>query len=367
MNKYLAYIDESGDPIIADGASETLFLGAIVLSEESLPALMAAIQEVRKTFGLRELKSNQVSNFERRFAICKELLKAELKVLTIWVNKQSLRGEWFRRKQTLYKYVQRLLNHELYRLFSPVQVTIDRYGSPQYQQSLSKYLEDRLQGELFEPHILIGIAKESDLIQVCDFLSGSLRKSLEGDFEQHDSDRLLGLIQPVWPVRIKIPDEGGYVKDIPAENSGKELLACMEEARRYLDNNVAKTRDPKVRTLEYLYYSAIHGSNEYIYTQEVLGWLNILGLRLSEEQFRNEVTASLRDEGLIIAATRKGIKIPRTADDFREYVAFSVHLVLPVLKRLKKAIVFVSTKTMLTDSEMLLSDEMRHILEEVDT
>jgi len=99
----------------------------------------------------------------------------------------------------------------------------------------------------------------------------------------------------------------------------------------------------------------------------VLGWLNTVGLRLTEEQFRTEVTASLRDEGLIIAATRKGIKIPRTAEDFREYLAFTVNLVLPVLKRLKKAIVFVSTKTSLTDTEMLLSHEMRNILDIVDT
>lgn len=367
MNKYLAYIDESGDPIIADDASKTLFVGAIVVSQEALPALMATMGELRRRFGLRELKSNEVSNFDRRFAICQVLVDVDLKVLSIWVKKRSLSGDWYKYKQTFYKYVQRRLNHELYRLFRSVQVTIDRYGSPEYQRSFSRYLDDRLQGELFEPNILIGSAKENDLIQVCDFLAGSLRKSLEGDFAQTDCERLLQLLRPVWPVRIQIPDEGGHVTDIPADDSGKELLACMEEARRYLDKNAAKRGDPKIRTLEYLYYSAIDGSNEYIYTEEILGWLHARGLRLSEEQFRTEVTASLRDEGLIIAATRKGIKIPRTADDFREYVAFTVGLVLPVLKRLKKAIVFVSENTDLLDAETLLSPEMQRILHDVDS
>lgn len=365
MSQYLAYIDESGDPIIAEGASKTLFLGAIVVERQSLAELASAIDGVRKTFKIRELKSNQVSDFNRRFEICKHLTTSSLNIITIFVNKQSLHGEWFRRKQTLYKYVQRRLNHELYRLFGTVGVTIDRYGSPQYQDSLKTYLERRLQQELFQPEILIGTAKENDFLQASDFLSGSLRKAIEGDFAE--GERLLDLMKPVWPVRIKIPDEGCHVRDIPSEHTSIDLTACMEEARRYLEVNRAKSHDAKVHTLEYLYYSAIDGSNEYIYTQEVLAWLKTFGLKLSEEQFRNEVAGSLRDEGLIIIGTRKGIKIPKTADDFREYIAFSVNLTLPVLKRLKKAIFFVSTKTKLTEVDMLLSDEMQRILQHVDT
>lgn len=243
-------------------------------------------------------------------------------------------------------------------------VHIDRYGSPEYQQSFQKYLTRSLQAELFDPNILIDSARSSDFIQLSDFITGSIRKSLQGDFAQ--GDRLLNLFQPRWPIRVVLPDMGHHIRPLELADEHADLVACVEEAGRYLEINSSNRADPKIRTLEYLYYSALDGNSEWVYTQEILDWLQGLGFDLSEEQFRIDVTASLRDEGLIIVGSRRGLKIPCTSQDFMEYMAFSVNLALPVLKRLKKAISFVSIRTPLKEVNSLLSDEMRRILENVD-
>jgi len=364
MKNYLAYIDESGDPVFAEGASKTFFIGAVIIDKEKYPEISDLFDKLKRTFRINELKSKQIRSFDRRFDICQFLCRAGFQIASIHVKKKLLYGEWFERKQTFYKYIQRLLNHEIYRVFGSVNVSIDKYGSPEYQASMQRYLENKLQAELFTPEILIGPSSQVDFIQLSDFIVGTIRKALEGDFD--DNDKLLQLFRPMWPIRLQLPDQGSHVKPVPAGTGIAELQACMDEAWLYLERNKRKLNDPKLRTLEYLYYVAIDGKNDWVYTQEILAWLRGLGLELSEEQFRNEVTASLRDEGLIIVGSRKGIKIPWTAEDFREYVVFSVNLALPVLRRLKKAMTFVSTNTSFTDVKSLVSDEVRNILNQVD-
>ena len=363
MSNYVAYIDESGDPIFAAGASKTLVLCAIVFEREGLPRLSEALVRIKASYNMREVKSSRVRSFDQRYDICQQLISSAPKIITIRADKDALFGDWFRYRATFYKYMQRLLNHELYSLFGSVSVTMDRYGSPQYQRSFKEYLASKLQMELFDPVLMVASAKEIDFIQASDFIAGSIRKALEGDFTE--PNQLLDLVKPFWVRRLQLPDAGSHVRDIPDGGSGVVLDACMDEARRYLDKHSTKLNDPKVRTLEYLYYSAIDGSNDYIFTQEILEWLTTLGLRLGEEQFRNEVMAALRDDGLIIVGSRRGIKIPRTPEDIRDYISFNVSLALPVLRRLKKALEFVAVRTELTDINALLSEEMQAILNEV--
>ena len=201
-------------------------------------------------------------------------------------------------------------------------------------------------------------------IRVADFLSGSLRKALERDFP--DNDLILECIKPIWKVRLLIPDRGKYLVPVLDSDANIQIRFCLDETERYLNSHSARQDDPKVRTLEYLFYSALDNPTEYIYTNEILGWLSDLGMSLTEEQFRNEVTASLRDDGLIIVGTRKGLKIPTKVDDLLEYISFSVNLALPVLKRLKKAITFATTRLDSVDISESLSTEMRRIIAEVD-
>jgi hypothetical protein len=363
VNNCFAYIDESGDPLFGDKASETFLLCAVIFDSTNPSSISSLLTTLKSKYGITELKSNRIRTFGHRLNICRELVSLSPRIITIHVNKRDLYGDWFKYRASFYKYIQRLLNHELHQLFQPVSVRIDRYGSPQYQRSLREYLVQKLQKELFETDIIVSSVQNDDLIQASDFLAGSIRKALEDD--SNESKPLIDLLKPFWIRRITLPDQGKHLGGIPDENSDALLNACMEEARRFLEKNDAAQNDPKIKTLEYLYYSAIDGSNEYIYSQEIVAWLETFGILLKEEQFRNEVIAALRDDGLIITGTRKGIKIPRTPEDIQDYIKFNVGMVLPVLRRLKKALTFLEARTQLKDINTRLSDEMQAILKEV--
>ncbi len=363
MDKYIAYIDESGDPNFTEGASDTLYVGAVVLKESELDSISAAVDSIKERYRIVEFKSNRARSYERRVQICLELANLDIKLISVYVKKYELQGTWFRYRRGFYKYIQKLLNREIYRLFGNVHVQLDKFGSPDYQKSLELYLEKSMQVELFSPEVTISSAKKNKFIQIADYISGSIRKQLLGDFD--GDTRISEAFEPIWKVNLHIPDTGRFVTPFPELEGGDSISFCVEEAYRYLESQVELKETAKYIALDYLYHSALTDPEEFIYTGELLNWLSNHNIELGEEQFRNEVTAALRDSGLIIVGTRKGYKIPTTLEDFQEYVSFSVNLVLPVLKRLKKGITFFETKIDRDISAEILSEEMLEILNKV--
>ncbi|MGE5499546.1 MAG: DUF3800 domain-containing protein, partial [Syntrophothermus sp.] len=250
MKKYLAYIDESGDPIFNDQASNIFFVCATVINEESYEEISTELQEIKKRFGINEFKSSKVTDFKRRFSICNDLAKLDIQILTIWVRKKELKGDWFRSRSTFYKYIQMLLHREIFRIFEDVHVSLDKYGSPEYQKSLRKYLIKSLQGELFEHAIEIGTAKQESLIQISDFLAGTLRKALNLEFE--DNGSILNILKPLWKVRLCIPNNGKFINPEFFLLPEGDLDFCIKEAHQYLEKNKDREKDPKIKSLEYL-------------------------------------------------------------------------------------------------------------------
>lgn len=76
MNRYAAYIDESGNHDLAtekSGASDYFLVLAVIIRQDDVAALEAAIEKIRaKFFGPGEIKSSNV-NDERRIRIINEL------------------------------------------------------------------------------------------------------------------------------------------------------------------------------------------------------------------------------------------------------------------------------------------------------
>ena len=364
MTDYLAYIDESGDPNFNEKASDIFFLGAVIMEKNDIDLISKKLNEIKQRHRLGELKSSRIRSFDRRLTVLDELSKLDIKCLSVWVKKRELKGEWFQYKRSFYKYVQRLLNHEIYKLFRNTSVTLHRFGSKEYQESLLKYLKDHLQGELFGSSIAINNTTDEELIQLADFFNGTLRKVLTGDFNHSEKNQILALLEPKWAVKVVLPDDGKYVNTDLVEEDDNYLGYFVNETKRFLERK--QNIDPaKKLTLEYLYHTALLSPNDYVYTDEILNWLNNFNIHFSKEQFRNLVTASLRDEGLIIVGTRKGLKLPTRVEDILDYIEFSVGQVLPTLKRLRRAITLASAHPKVPDLNRSLSDEMRAILQRV--
>lgn len=360
MKTYLAYIDESGDPNFTPGATKTILLGAVVFPQDELDSLSERLRVIKGKYSVNELKSSAIGSPRRRADICSELAALNLKFVTVHVDKTRLTGRWFRYRPTFYKYLQRILNSDVHRLFGDVQTKIDQFGSTEYQRSLRNYLHVSLQRELFSPSVQVASAKIEEFIQVADFLSGTLRKLHVGDFAQ--SPEVERSLATLWLSRRVIPDTGKYVAVV----EDNEISVCLQEARRFLESSEYPDSDPKIITLDYLYHEALANPDRWVFTHEIQGWLAGFGLTIGEEQFRNEITAFLRDNGVVVVGSRRGLKIPTCAADIREYADFSIKLALPVLRRLKRALHLLEARQAMPDAMHMLSDEVRAILEKVD-
>lgn len=64
--------------------------------------------------------------------------------------------------------------------------------------------------------------------------------------------------------------------------------------------------------------------------------MNQNGIKYKEEEFRKEIIGHLRDDGVVIASSRKGLKIPVTESELVDYLNYTSSRYLTIIKRLKK-------------------------------
>lgn len=75
----------------------------------------------------------------------------------------------------------------------------------------------------------------------------------------------------------------------------------------------------------------------YIYTQELKEQLANTELRsIKDTAFRMRIIGKLRDNGVIIASSQKGYKIPSKQSELYDFINHDAKIVIPMLARLKK-------------------------------
>lgn len=338
MEKILAFIDESGDPRFNEGASERLEFSSILVEEEKKDEIVKLLSKIREELNLKEFKSSRIRTERRRIEILDELQKVEFKFINLSIDKRKVFGKWTSNPKIFYKYTQRILHTELHRLYSNRSVTIDKFGNEQYQNSLKEYLERNLQLELFGDVIMIGSAKDEILIQLADLIAGTYRLLKNDKFRKsNEISELLNtkeLHNLIWPYDF----QRFLLKNIRKEQD--ELIAniSISYAERYIqEKNQDVNNKHRIMILEYLIFQ-IKFVNPYSYTysSELIDWLREHDITYSDEEFRKEIIGVLRDDGVVIASSRKGLKIPVTEEELNEYLNYTSGRYLTIMRRLKE-------------------------------
>jgi hypothetical protein len=347
MNNILAYIDESGDPHFNDRASKNLIYSCILVDSQNVEQVTNNLKEIQKQFSINEFKSSKISNEKRRFEILCELVKLDFKHLHLWVDKENILGDWKNYPKTFYKFTQKLLHRELHRLFNGLSVTVDKFGTEEYQLSFKKYIENAIQLDLFGSNFEIGSAKENVLIQLADFFGGTWKKLMENDFT--NPKEIGELLDSKNIYHFKWPDNYQFLflESIPSEIDRKVAKICVECAETYIKNNLNIIDNrAKVLTVEYLLINVKHiKPYEYIYTDELISWLSDNKFIFSEDEFRAKIIAELRDEDVIIGSSRRGLKIPVKMDEVIEYINSSASMYMKIMKRTKNAVEIFKAKS----------------------
>jgi len=173
MIKIHAYIDESGDPHFNERSSKNIIYSCILVESQNVDKIIEELNKIQKKHGLNEFKSSKISTEDRRYEILCELSSIDFKHLYLWIDKEKVLGDWKKYPKSFYKFTQKILHRQLHRLFNNVNVTVDKYGTEEYQESFKKYIEREIQLNLFESNFEIGSAKDSIIIQVADFYGGT--------------------------------------------------------------------------------------------------------------------------------------------------------------------------------------------------
>ena len=136
----------------------------------------------------------------------------------------------------------------------------------------------------------------------------------------------------VWPRVTTDPHNDVY------SNSTDQAIFqhCTYAAEEHLQSE----SDTVIReALQYLLYSVGNTRDGFIYGDEILDYLKSEGLidqSRDKGWLRQSVIARLRRNGVLIAASREGYKIPTSVNDLATFVEFVSQKTLPYLDRVNR-------------------------------
>lgn len=134
---------------------------------------------------------------------------------------------------------------------------------------------------------------------------------------------------PYWG--MKKPEECKFDQSI--------YSLAVKCARDYITKNENDESDEKkaqVAMLRYLLYCVSYSDpTKYIYSDEILRNLqSVLGRKIRKDFLFRKVIAPLRDQGIILASSVHGYKIPISIDDIYTYLNSTTSTVGPMMERM---------------------------------
>lgn len=343
------FIDESGDTSIEfekKGVSNYYVLVAVIVDDLSVKSVNAAAERISKyRFGGAEIKSSRVGgSLNRRRRILSELSVINFKYYAYIVNKKDIyKDSGLQYKRSFYKYINGNLYERLFRSNQPIKIHSDKHGRSNFMGSFERYVKNRYKLPLFQSNLFEYVdSKNSHLVQIADFIAGTLSRCLDGK-DPIDILKVLEvnkLFTYRWPPSISRGKDFKYLEESERYDQVVKEQS-VEQAKKFIFEYV-QSFDPdtqmKVKTLEYLLHRFFLDPEEYVYSDEIIEYLSMIGFDgIKKQHLRSGIVAPLRDGGVVIASCNKGYKIPNGTVDMHEFVKTVDGVVVPYVQRLSAA------------------------------
>jgi len=343
------FIDESGDTSIdyeRQGVTRRYILAAVMLSEHLVrQQTNAATNIAQEFFSGAEIKSSRVGgNLCRRKAILKKISNLKIKYYAHIIDKELIyKDGGLQFKKTFYKYLNGNLFERLFTNIHKTKVFLDKHGHSDFMESFAKYVKKRLNFPLLDSEFLqYADSKSAPLIQVADFIAGSISRCVEGK----DPLKTLNIISKneiftyKWPPKVSPKDT---LTNLSEREQFDQIIMeqSVKKSKQYIIkniNSIDQETQTKVKTVEYLLHRFFINPNEYVYSDEIIQHLTTIGVEtIKRHTLLSGVIAPLRDADVIIASCNKGYKIPNSTINMREFVKTVDGLVVPYIQRLNTA------------------------------
>lgn len=353
MERTLVYADESGNPNLettTPGVSSHYVIVAVVLRQSGLEQAETLVRDVRnQEFQGAEIKSSSVGpNHARRLRILSRFVDAPWKYIVFVADKSEIfKDSGLRFKRSFIKHLNGKVYSKIFRAYKPVSVHADQHGRSEFMESVKRYVEARCMPDLFEGSNFSFVdSKEIELVQVADFIAGSLAK-VYGSIGTPEATELLAQIRPMvlsydeWPLSMQGPSESMIeVSEDRIDLSVRVYCRQLVETYQSTFNDEADD-DCRLRNavLGLLLDEVRYGDPErYISSAEIKERLPELGFDdVSANKLQTGIIAHFRDNGVIIGSSNHGYKIPTQLSDIHSYVEHCQNVIAPMKTRLHDA------------------------------
>lgn len=347
-----AFIDECGSfgfDFSKEGTSKYYILCAVIVEDSKLPALHDSINEIKKNNGFAgtEMKSSRIgTDNKRRSRIISQLLlqPIEFKVIGMIADKQRFIKDspLTEYKKSFIKYLHQRLYDSLYHVYPKLKIIEDETGSTEFQESFKTYVANRRpERNLFNDYDFDYCdSKDELLVQLADLVGGSINRSLIDPDAPNYREMLASKImlledfpsknEPYWGTAK--PEDHQYNPDIYAL-----AVKCANDFIGKYDDDKSDEKRVQVAFLRYLlFYGQNVSPSNYLYANQIIRAIQDYTVqRITRNYLYRQVIAPLRDEGVIIASSSRGYKIPISVDDIKTYLNSTHTVVSPMLHRIE--------------------------------
>lgn len=348
MNRKFAFIDESGDNGLNFSKSGTHFLvTAVIVNESDYDAVEKGTLKLRSHyFRGGELKSSKIGkNAKKRKDILKDISGLKVRVFTVAIDKRHLVSKGFKYKKSFYKYIHRILDSELIKVFEELTISSDSYGDAEFMEGFQAYIKKHHPPDLFNNfNFKFEGSKSNTFLQLADFICGSIGRVYNSNDDDSDKSQYIEILKPVliliyhWPPRYEkyindLKDSGHIFNEIITDVSCRIALNYISAWSSTTD----QVKKYQVECLKYLLFNFYINPDKYISTKELIRHLSPLESdTIKPTTFRLQVMAKLRDQGVLVASNERGFKIPTTEKDCLNFIETSNKTIAPMLTRIQR-------------------------------
>ena len=327
--------------------SSHYIIGAIIVDSAKRAGVEEKVKAIQREFfqGSAIKSSNVKSNFERRARVLSALATLDFSILAVVVDKRKLYSPGYSHLGSFYKSLHDRVLTQLIQAFPKLKLCSDRYSDDKFMASFRDYVRRNQPGDLFDNHDFEFVESvNSPLVQVADFVCGSLARHYDAIFTEPNSIEFLKILKPriqiidEWPPTyeetIRVLDkETDQFDPIIARRACRAAQHFIERKQKHSDSLVRE----QVACMKFLLLHFTISGRSYISSRQIIRRLNLLRDRhMNLKYFQLKVIAKLRDQGMLITSSDKGYKLPTCIDDCNLWLDRGLHTMEPLLNRITR-------------------------------
>ena len=348
LKKRIAYIDECGSygfDFSKDNVSKYYVLCAIIVEQGQLEKLHKDFNLVKHSSGYidgAELKSSKIKE-NTRLLIMSKILPLKFNIVLFIANKEKFKknSPITNYKPVFIKYLDQHLYNLLYKTYPRLSIIQDEIGNSEFKKTFVEYVENnRPEYNLFNQYDFNFVnSKDEELVQLADFIGGSISKHLTDPKCTNYMEMLSGKIAAIEYFPCEHEPYWGNVKPEDCHYNEKIYGLALKTVRDFIDKYSEDDnayRKMQVAVLRYLLMYVLQiDPTAYVYSDALVDYLREnVGLKVVRNTLFRRVIAPLRDEGVILASCSRGYKIPISIYDLMAYLNQSLTTIGPMINRM---------------------------------